>query len=40
MAQAKKAVAKTSNKQSTKNVPRSSVKTYHNYINGKWVASE
>jgi aldehyde dehydrogenase (NAD+) len=40
MAQAKKAVAKTSTKQSTKNVSRSSVKTYHNYINGKWVASE
>jgi aldehyde dehydrogenase (NAD+) len=40
MAQAKKAVAKSSNKQSTKNVSRSSVKTYHNYINGKWVASE
>ena len=40
MAQAKKAVAKSSNKHSTKNVTRSSVKTYHNYINGKWVASE
>ena len=40
MAQAKKAVAKSSNKQSTKNVSRSSVKTYHNYTNGKWVASE
>jgi aldehyde dehydrogenase (NAD+) len=39
MAQAKKAVAKTS-KQSTKSVSRSSVKTYHNFINGKWVASE
>jgi len=40
MAQAKKAVAKTSNKHSTKSVSRSSVKTYQNYINGKWVASE
>jgi alpha-ketoglutaric semialdehyde dehydrogenase len=40
MAQAKKAVAKTNSKQPTKSVLRPSVKTYHNYINGKWVASE
>src|SRR5258707_7785352 len=40
MAQAKKAVSKTSAKQSTRGVARAAVKTYQNYIGGKWVASE
>ena len=40
MAQAKKAVAKTSGKQSTSGVTRTQTKTYHNYIGGKWVPSE
>jgi len=40
MAQAKKAVLKTSKKQITRNAVRASVKIYQNYIGGKWVASE
>ena len=40
MAQAKKAVPKTSAKQSTRGVARAAVKTYQNYIGGEWVASE
>jgi acyl-CoA reductase-like NAD-dependent aldehyde dehydrogenase len=39
MAQAKKALAKTSSKQSPTRV-RGAVKTYHNYIGGKWLPSE
>ena len=40
MAQATKALAKTSRKRKTKVAARSSVKTYHNYIGGQWVPSE
>ena len=41
MAQAKKALAKNSSKTTiTVASPRASVKTYHNYIGGKWVPSE
>ena len=40
MAQAKKSLAKTSKKQPTRPVQRASVKTYNNYIGGKWVPSE
>ncbi len=40
MAQAKKALAKTSRKQNGRSAPRASVKTYNNYIGGKWVPSE
>ncbi len=40
MAQAKKAVAKTSRKQTARTTVRAAVKTYQNYIGGKWVASE
>src|SRR4030095_14247863 len=40
MAQAKKALAKNSSKQSFSRSARASVKTYHNYIGGKWVKSE
>src|SRR5262245_51028356 len=40
MAQAKKAVAKNSTKQVTRSAARTAVKTYQNYINGEWVASE
>jgi acyl-CoA reductase-like NAD-dependent aldehyde dehydrogenase len=40
MAQARKAVSKNSAKQSTRGVARAAVKTYQNYIGGKWVASE
>ncbi|HZE63913.1 MAG TPA: aldehyde dehydrogenase family protein, partial [Pyrinomonadaceae bacterium] len=39
MAQAKKALAKTNSKQTIPRV-RGSVKTYHNYIGGKWLPSE
>src|SRR6187401_3225219 len=39
MAQAKKAIAKNSSKQTSRVSPRSSVKTYNNYIGGKWVPS-
>src|SRR5713101_1374199 len=40
MAQAKKAVSKTSRKQTTRSAVRSAVKIYQNYIGGKWVPSE
>src|SRR6478736_3672707 len=40
MAQAKKAVTKSSGKQSPRTTVRAAVKTYQNYINGEWVASE
>src|ERR1044072_4317429 len=40
MAQAKKAISKTSGKLAARNAARAAVKTYHNYINGEWVASE
>jgi len=40
MAQAKKALSRTPRKQDARNVSRASVKTYHNFIGGKWVPSE
>ena len=40
MAQAKKAVAKNSAKQPYRPSARASVKTYNNYIGGKWAPSE
>ena len=40
MAQAKKAVVRTSRKRTIGSALRSPVKTYHNYIGGKWIASE
>jgi alpha-ketoglutaric semialdehyde dehydrogenase len=40
MAQAKKTLAKNGKKQNARNAPRTSPKTYHNYIGGKWVPSE
>jgi len=40
MAQAKKAISKTSGKLAARNAARAAVNTYHNYIDGKWVASE
>lgn len=40
MAQAKKAISKTGGKLAARNAARAAVKTYHNYIDGKWVASE
>src|SRR5215208_5880336 len=40
MAQAKKAIAKTSGKLAARSAARAAVKTYQNYIDGKWVASE
>jgi delta 1-pyrroline-5-carboxylate dehydrogenase len=40
MAQAKKTLAKNGKKQTARNSPRTSPKTYHNYIGGKWVPSE
>src|SRR6185436_17045046 len=40
MAQAKKAISKTSGKLSSRNAARAAVKSYQNYIGGKWVASE
>jgi acyl-CoA reductase-like NAD-dependent aldehyde dehydrogenase len=39
MAQAKKAIAKNNSKQGPKTATRTTVKTYQNYINGKWVGS-
>ncbi len=39
MAQAKKALAKSSRKSNTANATRTSAKTYSNYIGGKWVPS-
>jgi len=40
MAQAKRAVSKTTAKQSTRGATRSTVKTYQNYIGGEWVSSQ
>src|SRR5687767_16033703 len=40
MAQAKKALSKTSGKLNSRNASRAAVKTYQNYIDGEWVASE
>src|SRR6266542_1717081 len=40
MAQAKKALAKNSSKKHSRAPARASVKTYSNYIGGKWVQSE
>ena len=40
MAQAKKSLAKTTSKSQSRTATRPSVKTYHNYIGGKWVPSE
>jgi alpha-ketoglutaric semialdehyde dehydrogenase len=40
MAQAKRAVSKTSTKQTNRSASRSGVKTYQNYIGGQWVASQ
>ncbi|MDQ5845026.1 MAG: aldehyde dehydrogenase family protein, partial [Acidobacteriota bacterium] len=40
MAQAKKALAKSNSKQHSRAAARTSVKTYNNYIGGKWVPSE
>ena len=39
MAQAKKALAKTSSRRPQR-TPRAAVKTYNNYIGGKWIPSE
>lgn len=40
MAQAKKVLAKSSSKKQSRVCARASVKTYNNYIGGKWVPSE
>src|SRR4026208_1502904 len=40
MAQAKKAISKTSGKLAARSAARAAVKTYQNYIDGKWVASQ
>jgi acyl-CoA reductase-like NAD-dependent aldehyde dehydrogenase len=40
MAQAKKALTRTNSKQLSQRTARASVKTYSNYIGGKWVQSE
>ncbi|MGI9167316.1 MAG: aldehyde dehydrogenase family protein [Pyrinomonadaceae bacterium] len=40
MVQAKKALSKTTRKQNARSVSRASVKTYQNFIGGKWVPSE
>ncbi|PWT90315.1 MAG: aldehyde dehydrogenase [Blastocatellia bacterium] len=40
MAQAKKAVSKTSKKQVSRSAPRAIPKTFQNYIGGKWIPSE
>ncbi len=40
MSQAKKAISKTSGKLAARNAARTAVKTYQNYIDGKWVASQ
>ena len=40
MAQAKKSLAKTTSKSQSRAATRPSVKTYQNYIGGKWVPSE
>src|SRR2546423_7806012 len=40
MAQAKKALARNSSKQHSQRSTRASVKTFSNYIGGKWIQSE
>jgi aldehyde dehydrogenase (NAD+) len=40
MAQAKKAISKTSGKLAARKEARAAVKTYQNYINGEWVDSQ
>src|SRR5205085_2652566 len=40
MSQAKKAISKTSGKMAARNAARTAVKTYQNYIDGKWVGSQ
>src|SRR4026207_1053614 len=40
MAQEKNAISKTSGKLAARNAARAAVKTYQNYINGEWVASQ
>src|ERR1044072_9521011 len=40
MAQAKKAISKTSGKMAARSAARAAVKTYQNYIDGKWVGSQ
>src|SRR5687768_8939578 len=40
MAQAKKSLPKSTKKQPLRSVPRAAVKTYQNYIGGKWVQSQ
>jgi aldehyde dehydrogenase (NAD+) len=40
MAQARKSLAKNNRKPTNRTSPRTSVKTYHNYIGGEWVESE
>src|ERR1044072_6236320 len=40
MAQAKKAISKTSGKLAARNAARAAVKTYQNFINGEWVDSQ
>src|SRR5918994_1062360 len=40
MAQATKAISKTSGKLAARSAARPAVKTYQNYIDGKWVASQ
>src|SRR2546423_921141 len=40
MAQAKKAISKTSGKMAARNAARAAVKLYKNYIDGKWVGSQ
>ncbi|HKN83501.1 MAG TPA: aldehyde dehydrogenase family protein, partial [Pyrinomonadaceae bacterium] len=40
MSQAKKAISKTSGKMAARNAARAAVKTYQNYIDGKWVGSQ
>src|SRR5918996_1234468 len=40
MAQAKKALSKTSGKLNSRNASRAAVKTFQNYIDGEWVASQ
>ena len=40
MAQAKKAISKTSGKLSARNAARAAVRNYQNYIDGQWVGSQ
>src|SRR5437870_3414782 len=39
MAQAKKALAKKTTKRANQRKPRATIRTYHNYIGGRWVPS-